>query len=545
MAAALTVVGRSLVNLDNPALSDPLNLPRLPIADIYECEDGRFVQNHGTFARFAQVLCSVMGREEWTDEAVEALAALPTRAEARRWRQRFAAAFAERPALEWEQRLNAAGGCCTMCRSREEWQAELHAHRARILTSERSERTGDDSSVGAAVRVWSSASRGHGAEGSRRTNDLWPRQKHPVDPTAPLSGVRVVDFCIILAGPTCGRTLAELGADVIKVDEPNRPVSPYGWLDVNRGKRSALIDLKSVAGRAVARKLVRSADVVLENYRDGKLAALGLGYENVREINPDVVYASMNAFDYGGGWSERAGWEHSAQAATGMQVARQEGGVPRAVPFPVNDYATGLLAAFGVLVALFGRDAGAASARVAASLARSASFIQLDAFAGGARDGVAGTAGRTSRTVRVTDGRVRVLHPVGSPSRPILSRSTVDEISRLSAHEAVELLRSRGLESAVERSPRDLLAESSLTDGGFIVSWEHPRWGTLRQAFSNMGSTSFHTSAGWPAPDPGDDTMEVLAGLGLDKDAILELAESGVIRDTLPLFPTAPAPVST
>ena len=179
--------------------------------------------------------------------------------------------------------------------------------------------------------------------------DAKPADKGPANPKSAkgqnekiltaLQGARVLDLCIVLAGPTCGRTLAEYGADVIKIDDPSRPYDPSGSLDVNRGKRSMFRDLKREEGRQVFFELLETADVVVENYRKGSLAKLGLDYDSLRQRKPDLVYASLNAYGYDGPWSERPGWEQLAQATSGMQVRR--GGredAPMLMPYPVNDY---------------------------------------------------------------------------------------------------------------------------------------------------------------------------------------------------------------
>ena len=147
-----------------------------------------------------------------------------------------------------------------------------------------------------------------------------------------LEGVRVLDLCIILAGPTCGRTLAEFGADVIKIDNPARGGFVQSHNDVNRGKRSILLDLKSDEGATFSGSLVDTADVVAQNYRAGKLEKLGLGYEEVRKRKPDIIYASLNAYGHLGPWATRPGHEQFAQATTGMQRRFGGDGQPRYNP---------------------------------------------------------------------------------------------------------------------------------------------------------------------------------------------------------------------
>lgn len=503
-SAALSVVGRSLISMDRAELIDPLRLPKLPISDIYRCRDGRYVQSHGTFPHFAEILCTTMGHPEWAAGAATGVSRLPSAEHVEMWRKRFAEEFMKRDALEWETTINAAGGACTMCRSHEEWRAEQVFSDARMVS-------GPPVAVSAEEPV-------RGRHSS--TRGFWPGLGGR---RGPLSDVQVVDLCIILAGPTCGRTLAEFGADVIKIDSPNRPVSPYGWLDVNRGKRSMIIDLKSSEGAQIVRDLAMGADVVLENFRAGKMASLGVGYEELREVRPDIVYGSMNAFDFETDWAPRAGWEHNAQAGSGMQVARQRDGEPRPVPVPVNDYATGLLAALGVMLGILRRDRTGAPARARASLARTATFLQLGEYDG---DEVYKRRLPESAGVRTTDGWIRAESDA----------ATVRATSTLSAAQAVRRLGEQGVRAVVECVPTDLLHGDELRDEGLVFWWDHPHWGHMSQGMAKLRANGIEVSPGWPAPDPGEHTRGLLAELGRDAAEIDRLAALGAIGDRRALF---------
>jgi crotonobetainyl-CoA:carnitine CoA-transferase CaiB-like acyl-CoA transferase len=537
-SAALSVIGRNLVTLDRAELIDPLSLPRTPIADIYRCRDGRFVQNHGTFQHFAEILCRVMGHDEWGPEAAAGLTSLSSTADTEQWRARFAAEFLHRDALDWERTLNAAGGACTMCRTHTEWRHEDGATSAGIVITDPGAAGGTEgaspggsarlAATGPAVRISREAAPSPGERPTVRSS-AWPAGPREVSLQAPLRGLRVVDFCIILAGPTCGRTLAELGADVIKIDSPGRNVSPYGWLDVNRGKRSVLADLKTPDGMKLARELIAEADVVLENFRSGKLEALGLGYEAVRAIRPDIVYASMNAFDYDGSWSGRAGWEHNAQAASGMQVARQVEGRPRAVPVPVNDYATGLLAALGVLLAVFRRDLTGMPAHVSASLARTATYLLLGESL---VDPQSATAREAARSFRTSDGWIRI----AAAGADLADAQSAAEISEQTSAEAVAALRQRGVLAATERTPKDLLDEDWMRSEGLLASWEHPHWGQLQQGLARLVTSEFEISPRWPAPDPGEHTEEIMRQLGYQPAQISHLLSTSAVASRRPLF---------
>lgn len=188
----------------------------------------------------------------------------------------------------------------------------------------------------------------------------------------PLSGVRVVEFCQVLAGPYCGMLLADLGAEVIKVEPPDgdmmRQWPPIteganggyseNFAAINRNKRSVVLDLKNPTHKAAARQLILSADVVLENNRPGVMDRLGLGYESFREETPGLVYCSISAFGQSGPRSGEGGFDVTVQAMSGiMSVTGEPEGAPVKCGVPVSDVGTGLYAAF-TIVSLLRRVAG-------------------------------------------------------------------------------------------------------------------------------------------------------------------------------------------
>ena len=191
--------------------------------------------------------------------------------------------------------------------------------------------------------------------------------------TGALDGIRVLDLCIILAGPTCGRTLAEYGADVIKIDPEHRRPALNPWLDVGRGKRSMCIDIKKERGLKAFYRLADTADVVLQGFRKGVAERLGIGYEQLSGRNQGVVYVSINAFGRDGPWSMRPGFDQNAQAATGMQLRNGGSGEPGPPPYTFNDYGTGIMAAYGVMLALLERERTGVGQQVSTSLALTAS----------------------------------------------------------------------------------------------------------------------------------------------------------------------------
>ena len=186
----------------------------------------------------------------------------------------------------------------------------------------------------------------------------------------PLSGVRVLDFGHVLAAPFCTRLLADLGADVVRVESSRHPDFPWpssyrhadgrhaSYLNTNRNKRSVAIDLKHPLGRDLARRLAEAADVVLENFSAGVMERLGLGYEALREGNPRLIFASMSGYGHGGPRRDWTSMNMNLQGAAGlMQVTGAEGDPPTAISNSWNDYIGGLHTCYAVIGALSERAA--------------------------------------------------------------------------------------------------------------------------------------------------------------------------------------------
>src|SRR5438552_685658 len=200
---------------------------------------------------------------------------------------------------------------------------------------------------------------------------LHPAGKEPVM-TRPFEGIRIIDITHVLAGPFAAYQLAVLGADVIKVEHPDEPdQSREGGTDraLNRrnmgtsfltqgsNKRSITLDLKQEAGQEILKRLVKGADVLVENYRPGAFAALGLGYEALLAINPRLIYCSISAFGQDGVRREQTAYDHVIQATSGIMASTGTEEVnPIKIGAPAVDYATGTMGAFALASALFQRE---------------------------------------------------------------------------------------------------------------------------------------------------------------------------------------------
>ena len=197
----------------------------------------------------------------------------------------------------------------------------------------------------------------------------------------PLSGMRVLDVCQVMAGPFCCMLLGDLGADVIKVEPPEgdqarramgfklKGDDSLGFLNMNRNKRSIILDLKSEAGRNVFFRLAETADVIVENYRPGAMKKLGVDYEAVRAVNPGVIYASISGFGQTGPWADRPGFDLIAQAASGIiSVTGDPAGPPARAGVPVTDLGCSLFTVYAILAAYIGRQATGRGQYIDASL---------------------------------------------------------------------------------------------------------------------------------------------------------------------------------
>jgi len=368
----------------------------------YQCADQRWIYYH-TGSKRAQAFLAAAGAGDWID-APDA-------------RERAAALFATRPARDWEDLGEEVGAEVAMARTTAEWIAEPHVTAGGLVTEVDDPRYGPVKQPGLNATMSATpggvrfAARPPDADRGAILRDLDAAGPRPAASLAPpaapapaaadcgpagaLAGVRVVDLAIVLAGPTCGRTLAEFGADVIKVEMPperaRRSLGAAGAgvnvtlrafnVDVNRGKRSIVLDLKTDEGRETLWELIDQADVLVENFRVGVTDALGFSYEAVRARRPDIVYASLNTYGYEGPWRGRPGHEQLAQTVSGMAERYGGDGPPLLQNVgALDDYGTGVMGAYAVIAALLHRDRTGEGQRVTTALARTAGTLQSPFF---------------------------------------------------------------------------------------------------------------------------------------------------------------------
>jgi crotonobetainyl-CoA:carnitine CoA-transferase CaiB-like acyl-CoA transferase len=240
----------------------------------------------------------------------------------------------------------------------------------------------------------------------------------PIASARPLARVRVLDLTRVLAGPTCAKSLAEHGADVLKISAAHLPHSGLVELDTGIGKRSAYVDLRSNKGVDALRTLVANAHVFSQSYRPGALDRRGFSPEDLAGLRPGIVCASLSAWGESGPWRGRRGFDSIVQAVSGMAHASGDGTRPRLLPVSAIDYVSGYLMAFGVCVALGRRRTQGGSWLVRVALARVGKWIvdrgvvPESAWRGVPEDLPEEELQPLLGEINAPDGRIRYLKPV-------------------------------------------------------------------------------------------------------------------------------------
>ena len=395
----------------------------------------------------------------------------------------------------------------------------------------------------------------------------------------PLSGVKVVDLTTVVVGPICTRTLADYGADVIKVEAPGgdllrtmaegsrNPGMSGKFINFNRNKRSIGLDLKKPEGHAALLKLIAQADVFVSNVRPEGLARAGLDHATLSKTNPRLIHCSILAFGRGGRYFNRPAYDPVIQSLSGVAgtIARATG-EPRFVPMVMSDHTSGLIAAQCIGFALYRREkTGVGEAIDVPMLENMASFVSSEHLGAATVDPPVGPTGDgrllspNYRPVPTKDGYVTVrpntnaqafafFDAIGRPelktdprfdSAATRTRNAADyfEVQATSlggktTDEWVELFDKLDVPAARYNSIDDLLTDPHLKDVGFYKEEHHPSEGKIhRTKLANVFSGGAREDEGH-APLMGQQTREILAEVGYGKAEIEAMLKAGAVTES-------------
>ena len=390
-----------------------------------------------------------------------------------------------------------------------------------------------------------------------------------------LDGLRVLELTHVMAGPFCGQVLADMGADVIKVEPPGsgdssrrsmgfrmRGEDTAAFLAVNRNKRSVALDLKDERHRAAFHRMVEGADVVLENNRPGVAARLGADYETLAAINPRLVHASISGFGQTGPYASRPGFDLMAQGLSGvMSVTGEPGGEPVKAGVPVGDLSAGLFCAVGILSALAARERTGVGQQVDTSLFEGALAFSIwetaELWATGRVPDKLGSAHRLTapyQALRTADGHItvagnsqrlweRLCEVLGRTdlvaderfetnekrmaNRPALVAELESALAGRGTDEWVGTLIEQGLPAGPIHDYAEVMADPHTQAREMQVTMEHPVEGEVSGLGIPVKLSATPGSVRRAAPLLGEHTAEVLTEAGLTQAEIAAVSAAG------------------
>jgi formyl-CoA transferase len=387
-----------------------------------------------------------------------------------------------------------------------------------------------------------------------------------------LDGIKIIEAANYVTGPFAAQLLADLGAEVVKIEEPKRGDPFRGWGDrnyaatfcsLNRNKKSITLDLRTEEGRDVALKLAVEADVLIQNFRPGVMERHGLGYEEVSRRNPKLVYCSISGFGPKGPYRDMPGYDTVGQARSGLLSLLTDPGKPQGMGISFSDHLTGMYACYGVLGALMNRMLTGRGQHVETSLLRaSVSFVSENA----ARYFETGHVPRRKHRTTTAgvfafedqDGLPFVLHMsspdkfwfglfevVGKPewakdARFNNRKSRVENYDTLAAYlqpifrsgrreEWLRRLTEKDVPAAPINTLDEVFDDPQVKIYGFPVDVEHPKMGKMKLIGNAVDMSRTPPCIDRPPPTLGEHTEEVLAALGYDGAAIAGLRAKGAI----------------
>jgi crotonobetainyl-CoA:carnitine CoA-transferase CaiB-like acyl-CoA transferase len=387
-----------------------------------------------------------------------------------------------------------------------------------------------------------------------------------------LTGIKVVEMASYVTGPFASQLLADMGAQVVKIEEPKRGDPFRGWgernyaatfCSLNRNKKSMTLDLRQSEAREIVVKLAAGSDVLIQNFRPGVMEKRGLGYEDLRRVNPKIIYCSISGFGPKGPYRDMPGYDTIGQARSGLLSLLTDPGKPQGMGISFSDHLTGMYACYGVLAALVSRTATGEGQHVETSLLRaSVSFVSENAaryfetghvprrkhrtttagvFAFEDRDGLPFVLHMSSpdkfwnglfevvgkpewsADPRFNNRKGRIAHydVLAAELQPIFRGGSRDEwLRRLFA---------KDVPAAPINTLDEVFADPQVREYGFPIEIEHPKMGTMKLVGNAVDMSRTPPRIERPPPMLGEHTEEILTSLGYDRQTLSSYREKGVI----------------
>ena len=536
-----------------------------PFYSRYRCSDGGWLFLGSLTEKFQRIALDTLGVADLlADQRIAGNLDATGTADNRGWvRARFEQAFLERTTADWLDALRQADCPVGELLHREDWLDHPQIRAIGMRGEFDSPAVGPVVTPGVPLSL--SHTPAHAPAPSRviDIDELATPEHIALDPIpgpglraeGPLAGVTVLNLGVVLAGPLAGNLLAELGADVVKVEPPAGDPFRNKGFQYNRGMRSLAIDLRHPQGHALFRRLVVASDVVIDNFRSGVLGRLGIDHGALLAVNPDVSSVSITGFGTPGPMQNEPGFDPVLGAMSGMMFAQGGSDEPVMLTVAINDVTAGIMAAFGSCLAVYARRTGAAAGQQAStSLAAASAFAQMGelvryASRPPARVGSADHLGATplSRSYRASDGWVRIhaedeavqslVHAgvVGSADPAVLSADLETLVAASTCTEIRETLREYGLVAVVARS----MSEATSDARALAVDLFHPmsKAGGGRMMVPGRLAHFSRTprTAVLGPPGLGEHSRGVLEGFGVENGEIDELVHDGVVVEGSPM----------
>ena len=556
-----------------------------PFYSVYECSDGKWVQLGCVHPRFIASAATVMGIKDVADEPRFGDGVnVPNKKDEMELRDLVGRAIRAKPYDDWARLFDEADVPFAQARTTDEGMDDPQVEVNEMVVDLVDLEVGPISQMGVPVQLSETPGRVKGPRmlpGDRLPDVLTGEAPKAGDPRSPgkgkfdvpLKGVRVLEITNLIAGPTAGRLLADLGADVIKMEpldgDISRPIGRTYFFNINANKRSLSVNTRTPEGKEVAQRVAASADVLLANMRPHATERMGIGPDALKELNPRLIETHVTGYGWTGPYAHRPGIDPLAQALMGLQ--RAQGGPENPPVFPAQlaptDFTAGAMGALGTILALFARERTGIVQRVDTNLINGGAVLSSEFFTryeGKPTRRLAdkGQYGLDAfhRLYKTSDGWLYVVAQTqeqraavcDAAGRGDLADSAIAdvvpaadsplalELTRSFAHLSLDDSLGRLTKAGVPCAPAEagdsevFLDDPHSASNDMIAIHRHPVLGSMRVAGHYIRFGGTEALQGKPTPLLGEQTREVLQEVGFSESAISGLYEKGVVKTEEP-----------